>query len=94
MPHSWTMVAYFTREAFHLQLISRYMNRISMTMTTSFSCISQSEIKTKKSNKNAGERELADPLRNNNEFDTDEDDNMIVDFTAMFPSEVYETATT
>jgi hypothetical protein len=59
-----------------------------MTMTILFSYIMQSKIKAKKGNK------LADPLRNNNEFDPDTNENIIVGSSTMVPSEVCETVTT
>jgi hypothetical protein len=64
------------------------MNHIRITVTVSFTYITQNEIKAKKSNKTAGERKLADPLHNRNEVDPDDDIYMIIGFTHILPFDV------
>jgi hypothetical protein len=79
LPHSGSL---------SLAAVSRYMNRIRITVTVSFPYITQNKIKAKKSNKTAGERELTDPLRDNNEVDPEEDENMIIGFNHLLPFDV------
>jgi hypothetical protein len=54
-------------------------------MTTSSSYFTQSKIEAKKGNKNASERKLNDPLRNNNKFDPDTDEDMIIGSNYLVP---------